>query len=516
MYKALIGIDIGSSSLKVCAFDTAGNLLHHAYEKTPTHQSQDSSWFDAIELRDIALRLLRQTTATIASQGWEVQALATTGMGESFVALDANGNPNSPILAWFDQGPLSQIPVIIAAVQDQQGKDQLFRQTGMEPNPIFTLPKLLHLRERSPRSYDRIATILSVPGYITFCLCGVRCMDYSLASRTMLFDVSNNCWSDTVLRMFALEPGLFPTLVPSGTLLGTILPDIAQTTGLPLDVKVTAGGHDHFCGSLAAGLLKGQRIVDSSGTAESIHGLSSQPGNPFHSFAGFRVGRYVDSAYLYLVGGIVSSGIAVEHAVRMFVPQAGYSFIDDQLSQRKLDQVDIARMPLFLPHLRGSGSPQWDRTSRGVFVGITDHTMPEEMVMSVMEGLSMEFRTIITNLTSHLNEGVAQIVATGGGAKNLFWQQMKADITGLSIEVTDIVETTALGAAMLAGVGSGVYLDLCEATEHVSHPQLRIDPHAGLKSVYDDRYQAYQQLYPATIDINRRLVDIARTYQGVL
>jgi xylulokinase len=133
-----------------------------------------------------------------------------------------------------------------------------------------------------------------------------------------------------------------------------------------------------------------------------------------------------------------------------------------------------------------------------------------------MEGLSMEFRTIITNLTPHLSQGVDQIVATGGGAKNLFWQQMKADITGLSIEVTDIVETTALGAAMLAGVGSGVYRDLREATECVSHPQLRIEPHEGLKSVYDDRYQAYQQLYPATIDINRRLVDIALTYQGVL
>jgi xylulokinase len=514
MHKALVGIDIGSSSLKVCAFDTAGNLLHHAHEKTPTHQSPDSSWFDAVELRDIALRLLQQTTNAIAAQGWQVQALAATGMGESFVALDANGEPIAPILAWFDQGPLRQIPVINAAVQDQQGKDQLFHQTGMEPNPIFTLPKLLHLRERSPKIYDRIATILSVPGYITYCLCGVKCMDYSLASRTMLFDVATNTWSDAVLQLFALEPHLFPNLVPSGTPLGTIKPEIAQRTGLGNEVLVTAGGHDHFCGSFAAGLLKGHRIVDSSGTAESIHGLTSTAGNPFQSFAGFRVGRYVDPAYLYLVGGIVSSGIAVEHAVRMFVPQAGYAFIDEQLAKRKLEQADIARLPLFLPHLRGSGSPQWDRTSRGVFAGLTDNTMPEEMVISVMEGLSMEFRTIITNLTLHLSEGVTQIVATGGGAKNLFWQQMKADITGLSIEVTDIVETTALGVAMLAGVGSGVYHDLREATERVSHPQLRIEPHAGLKSVYDDRYQVYQQLYPATIDINRRLVDIARTYQG--
>jgi len=332
-------------------------------------------------------------------------------------------------------------------------------------------------------------------------LAGVYVTDYSIASRTMAFDITKCQWSEEILDSLGLDVSLFPEPVPAGTVVGRVNAEAANATGLLEGTPVVTGGHDHLCGSLASGILLGRRVFDSSGTAESIHMLVKPSGKLLGLQRSFRIGRYVDSRFLYVVGGIVSSGICVDWGLNVCGGELSYH---DAMSA-------AAEVPpgshglLFLPHMRGGGAPHWDSCSRGAFVGLTPSHTRADIMRSIIEGLCFEVRIILDEMGGLVADAVDGLTVMGGGAFNSFWQQTKANVTGLPVEVPNVREGTAMGAAMLAGIGTGVYTDTHDASVRTYKAKCTYQPKDELKLVYDEFYSAYREFYKSVAGLSHRL-----------
>ena len=310
---------------------------------------------------------------------------------------------------------------------------------------------------------------------------------------------------------------LFPPAVPSGSLIGKITAEAARCTGLRERLPVIAGGHDHFCGSLGAGLLLGNRLVDSSGTSESLHGLLGERVANIEDYVGLSVGLYVDGKSFYAGGGFNSSGVSVDWIVDRCA-----SLKDWSCQERPVDALDYetimsqvfnrppgANQLLYLPHIRGSGYPHWDNNSRGSFVGLRPYHRSPDLVRAVLEGVGFELRSFFECLRRLTSDDIQQITIIGGGARNEYWLQIKADIIGLPVEIPVVKEAAALGAAMLAGVGTGVYVDLVEATQRTYQVDKRFLPNPEYRELYDELYRLNRRLYPDLHEINRDLTQLA-------
>jgi xylulokinase len=494
----LLGIDVGTTSCKAVAYNEAGTAVAQGKAATVTHyEPSGGSYYQPDEIWQAVIRVVRQVLAELPDSA-TITGLSITSMGEAGVPIDAHGEPTYPVITWFDPRSLPQAEQI----RQLLGAERIFKITGLDLNPIFSVPKLMWLRDNEPEIFSRTVKWLNIPDFIYFKMTGAMATDYSIASRTMALDINTKSWSGEILNRVGLDPALFPQLVPSGTVVGTMTGEAAALTGLPAGLPVVAGGHDHYCGSMASGILLGNRVLDSSGTAESIHGLIAGDETFEERFCGFRVGRYIDPEKLYMVGGLVSSGITVDWAMeRVASGDRDYATVMNAAAATPPGAQGL----LFLPHLRGSGAPAWDPRSRGTFVGLqATHNSPE-MLRSVIEGLCFEVRNIVQSLQQKLGYPVELLTVIGGGSKNGFWQQTKADITGIPVEVPDLEEATALGAALLAGVGTGVYRDLKDASSRTYRTKVRYQPHPELRETYDRLFGIYRQVYPAVAGINSEL-----------
>lgn len=513
MKQALLGIDTGSSNLKVCAFSLTGEVVCCVSRKTPTYYGiENSSYFHAQELWSITESLLSQTMVKLEKLGYQPISVAVTGMGESYVGIQENDIVEDLIMTWFDPRPAASLDLIREYEKEIGIVDGVFLQTGMEATCIFTLPKLLYAQSTQIEQFSKLRTILSIPGFITYKLCGQKVFDRSLASRTMLYDLQKKQWATELADRLGLDSSILPPLVDSGQVLGQLKEDVAVATGLPKMLKVCSGGHDHFCGSFSSGLLRGSRVVDSSGTAQSIHGITDVTRNPYNKFEGFRVGQYVDNEHLYIVGGIVSSGNAYDWAVNQFAATKDLDQLDAELTSRGLKTSDFLQLPLFLPHLRGSGAPKWDRKSRGMFCGITDQCTKQQLLFSAIEGLAYESTSVTCKVIASLDTPITSIVVTGGGSRNLFWQQMKANAIGLPLEITAVSESTALGVAMLGAIGIGLYRDFVEASDLLGKTKVVIEPNQEVMGIMAERFGLYETLYDQSISTHQAMQRIDAEY----
>ena len=269
----------------------------------------------------------------------------------------------------------------------------------------------------------------------------------------------------------------------------------AACCGLPAGTPVFAGGHDHICGALAAGAVEPGIVLDSSGTCEEVL-VSSETlsGTRPLSAQGFNAGYHTAPGRFYVSGGIPASGASVDWFRREFpVKEGGAS-------------CPGANGVLFLPHLRGGSSPERDAVSKGAFVGLQARHTHADLRQAVYEGVAFELRRSVEQL---LQGGrPRRVVSIGGGTKNAAWLQIKADVLGTEIEVPAVQECTAFGAALLAGIGAGVYADAADALRRTWRLGQRVAPRAGTRQLYDALYGVYCRLYGTLHPINERLESI--------
>src|ERR687886_1124857 len=304
----LIGADVGTTNIKVLAFDRSGRAIESASSPTPTrYPSPGRADHDPEELWTSFAATLRRVTERLDDPD-RVASIAVASVGEAAVPLDLRGNPTGDIIAWFDGRARPQAERLGRAV----GQDRLFGLTGLSLQPIFGLCKLLWLKENEPDAYSRTATWLNVADFMAFRLCGVAATDYSLASRTLALDLQELRWAEELLNEIGISADLFAPLRQGGTLLGPVTHEAATATGLPEGAGVAAGGHDHVCGALAVGVTQKGTMLNSLGTAEAIFLPLERPlTDPQVGHQGYTQGAHVAGQY-HVFGGQYTSGASVE------------------------------------------------------------------------------------------------------------------------------------------------------------------------------------------------------------
>ena len=330
-------------------------------------------------------------------------------------------------------------------------------------------------------------------------------------NNTLLFDQHKRDWSEEMLQASGIDRRLLCDAYPSGTVLGEVTPAAANATGLPEGTTVVLGGHDHICGTLPVGAFRPGVVLDVIGTWESTLIAMDEPGlTPQLQKTGMWVQTHVARGKYAASGANVAADM-LEWYRKQFGFEARQQAADDEGDQWEHLMAAAAASPpgarriMFLPHMSGSNCPVVDERSLGAFLGLSNLATAGDVLRAMIEGLNYQFLDVITTVEESLGLRLEKLIAVGGATRNEFWMQNKADVVGRPIEVPDVEEATPLGAAILAGIGTGLYRDEEDAFEHVYKPGKTYDPNPELADTYPPKFQIYRQLYPALKPISHQL-----------
>lgn len=496
----LMGIDMGTTHIKVATFDLQGNL--HTLEMSRTNTKslgEGKAVYEPEEIWDSVVALLRRTAEQLAPCD-RVLSISVASMGEAGLLLDAEHRPLTPIFSWFDvrgKEPMEEW-------YRQISPEECFAITGLNYNYIYSLFKLLWIKQNQPEVYGQAVKWLCMPDYIYFRLTGEFATDYSIASRTMLFDIRQREWSQTLLDLAGIDRNLLPPAYQGGTVIGEVSREVCELTGLTGKISVAVGGHDHICGTLAANVIEPGKVMNSSGTAETLNAVfTNLPPLSTDTFSGFNVGCHVVPGLYYLQGEIVSSGVSVEWFLDKFCcADDGTRMSYGEMERRARLAPPGSQGLFFIPHLRGGSPPVPAPFSKGCFLGIRDYHTKDDFLRAIHEGLCCEVAGILKSMESVLGLEFQSIHAIGGGTKNELWMEIKSAAAAKPIEIPQVQESTLLGAALLGGVGAGVYSDHYKAARVTYRPSRVFQPEPELVEKCREITATYQRILPLAREIS--------------
>lgn len=513
MKELLLGVDIGTSNIKAVAFDTTGQQIAKVSTPTITHYPRpDWAYFEPDEIWAAIGGTLRRLMSNLPDDT-EPRAIAFTSMGEAAVPIDSAGQPTHNIIAWFDRRTASLTEWWATEI----GTEQTASITGLPVKTIFGILKLMWIRDNEPDVYARTHCWLNMADYGVFRLCGAKATDYSLASRMMVQDLSVKKWSHDLLDKAGVESNKLAELVPSGILLGHVREVAAAETGLPLGLPVCSGGHDHVCGALALGITDPGDVYDSMGTAESLFIATRKPIlDPALTAAGIGQGIHVAPNRGYAMGGIYFSGGCIDWVRQLLLENVLLDDVTiDEKSTGHERLIELASQveagsggAFFLPHLRQANPPYTDPNSRGAFVGLSSDMNGGHLARAVLEGVAYEFQLAYDSMMANFQLSPQRILASGGSTRNQLLMQIKADVSGQPITVPTVEEATCLGAALLSGIGAGVYTGFEDAAERVEFATRIIEPDQVKHQFYQERYhKVFASLYTTLQKVNWQISD---------
>ena len=470
----LLGIDVGTTHTKVGVYAPDGALLAHAEAPTPREVSGGAEHFPPEALWENAAALIRGVVSEVGI----VKALAVASMGESGVTLDAEGKPTYPVIPWNDSRAAGQMEGLGLP------PEKWFDITGLHPNPIHSVAKWLWLREHAPEAWEKTRGWLSVTGWVRFKLTGEAVMEATQAARTMAYDVRRGAWSGEVLGLARIPQSFLPPVVPGTARVGGVTSKAAALTGLKPGTPVFAGGHDHILAALACGAFSPEVALDSHGTAEALTlGLPTRP-DP-KSAGGFGVGPHVIEGHTYLLGGIYSAGGALEW-VRKLLKAESFDAL-----RALAASVEPGESPLFIAHFHGAAPPFNAPHASGAFVGLTPEHGPAHVARAVYEGIAFELRAGIEDLERVTGKPVQTVRMVGGSASDPLWSPLRAAVLGRPLECARHPDMVTAGAALLAGLGAGVYDSPQEAVARTYASSQTFFPDARTQTLYDAPYERY-------------------------
>lgn len=484
---SILGIDLGSTHIKAGLFRMDGQVLKIASRETPRRKASAGwSYFDPDELWHTALETVQEA---VGDRPEAVEAVGIAGMAETGLLLDRRtGLARSPFLPWFDTSAETQAQFLRLHADPLER----FCRTGIRPTFKCSLAKLLWLRDQAQVSLEDAAWC-SAEDYLAFRLTGALATDPTLAGRTYAFRVDHQEWDAEWLDALGLSPELFPAVLSSGKPLGGLLGGLS--TGLAEGTPVAIAGHDHVVASFGVGAAEPGQAFDSMGTAESFMGTRATQALSNAEYAGgLAYGCYVRPGRQYWSGGISASGGSLEWLRGVLgEPPLSYETLNSLLDQVDDRPGDL----LFFPYLTGSGSPHNDPVVRGAFLGLHAGHRPAQLVKAVLEGVAYEVEFIRRTAEQANGLTIRQVTAAGGGTRNRSWMQIKANITGCEYAVSTVDEAVLLGAALLAGLGSGLYASEADALRSAALRPAQIyrpDPQhqEAYQNIFEQGYLAVQ------------------------
>ncbi len=494
-----LGIDTGTSGTKAVLIDETGKLLasdlHEYALSTPrpqwAEQHPDTDWWSAV------IKAIQGVLAKAGVRGSDVAGVGLTGQMHGSVFLDKNHQVLRPALLWCDARTGAECAEITELLGGTQG---CYETLGQPVFTSFTAPKILWLRKNEPEVYEKVAQVLLPKDYIRFKLTGELAAEVSDASGTSLFDVRKRTWSKTALDKLSIPSEWLPRVVESPEQTGVISAEAAALTGLKAGTPVVGGGGDQAAGAVGCGVVSTGQVVSSLGTSGVVFAHSDtaaiDPQMRVQTFCHAVPGTWGQ------MGCVISAGGSLRWYRDTFAPGTRY----DEITAGAATAPAGCEGLLYLPYLAGERNPYFDPDARGVFFGATLRSTKDYFARAVLEGVSYAFKDLFT-LFAEMGVPVSEIRASGGGAKSALWLQMMADEIDKKHVLLNIDEGPALGAALLAAVGTGAYSSVPEACTATVSTRPGAEPDAAQAAVYNRYYPTYRALYPA---LKSSFLEVAR------
>jgi xylulokinase len=474
----IVGIDIGTQSLKVAVTDRMLKVRGEA--ATPYRvQFPRPGWAEqdpALWERALGPTIARALAEAGATPG-QVSALGVCGQLDGCVAVDGRGRVLTPCLIWMDRRAQEEIEDVPAAL--------IRTRAGVVLDASHMAAKIRWLKRHDASAAAAVRFHQPV-SYLVERLTGRAVMDHALASTTMVYAIDRRRFDTALLDCFEIDGDELPEVAEADSCAGPLSSDGAALTGLPAGITVAVGTGDDFSTPLGAGLLAPGRLAVVLGTGEVVGTV--HPRLALDDSALVETHAYPGGAYFLENPGWLSGGAVAWLCGLMGIE--GFDALDLEAATAPAGANDIT----FIPALTGAMAPEWNAAARGCFYGLTPSHGRPHLARALLEGCAFAMRDVADRLRT-MGAEIRSLLLLGGGARSRLWAQMRADIMGLPALVPQQVDTSPVGAAMLAAVAAGLVADLRAAGGLVQEPVAPLAPEAANREAYDRAYARYRRLF---------------------
>ena len=482
-----MGIDVGTGGTRALLVDDHGRLKHTftaphediLMQRPMWAEQRPQNWWDA------AVLAIRGVLGEAGAKGGDIRGIGLSGQMHGLTLLDKSNHVIRPALIWCDQRSQPQVDEINRAV----GPENVLRWIA---NPVltgFTLPKLLWVRENEPALYEQVRKVLLPKDYLRFQLTGEYATEVSDASGTALFDVVKRRWSWEMVDALGISRDVLPACHESHEISGTISKATAKVTGLAAGTPVVGGGGDQAASAVGNGIVEPGIVSCTLGTSGVVFAHMDQPrydpAGRIHTFCHAVAGAW------HVMGVTQGAGLSLQWFRNHLARGSTYPQLTDEAATAMPGSQGL----FWLPYLMGERTPHLDATARGGWIGLTARHTRADLIRAVLEGVSYSQKDCL-DLIEALGVPLISVRASGGGANSLFWRQMLADVFNKRVVTLETQEGSAYGAALLALVGTGAYIDVPECCHEVIHEIVSLDPQPDQAAGYAQGHRIYQSLYP--------------------
>ncbi len=496
---SLLGVDIGTTGCKATAFSVEGEILGKAYQEYHFLYPQ-KGWMelDSQAVWDKIKMVISQVASQTAKD--PIKAFSVSSFGEAVTPVSKDRRILGNCIIGFDDRGQEYIPQI----EKKISLKRLFAINGNILGHIYTAPKLMWLKEHNPSLYNQTYKFLFWEDLVYYLLGCDAVIDYSLANRSLLFDIHSCDWSDELLNISSLDRAKFAKPIPSGTVIGTISNSIADELGLPKGVKAVTGGHDQCCTALGAGIIKEEVASYGIGTVICITpAFSKMPDLNIMRENNLNIehhtvpGLFVSFLYNFTGGSALKwFRDTFGENEKVLAKKTGKDPYDILLNQIPEEPTNL----LLLPHFAPTGPPLFESKTGGVLAGLTLNTTKGEILKAILEGVTYYFKEGMQCL-EEAGIPIREFRPTGGGAKSKKWLQIKADIFGIPFVSLKVTEAGTLGTAILAGIAINEYASLNEAVERLVKTGEIIEPNLEKQKIYQEKFALYKKFFPKIKDL---------------
>ncbi len=491
-----IGVDLGTSSVKIILMDEFGKVVNTVSKEYPLmfpkpgwSEQNPYDWYEQ------SVAGVKELVAGAGIVPDEVAGISFGGQMHGLVILDKDDNVIRPAILWNDGRTTKECDYL----NDVIGKDKLSEYTANIAFAGFTAPKLLWLKENEPQNFEKIEKIMLPKDYLAYRFSGVHCTDVSDASGMLLFDVKNRCWSKDMLDICGISESQMAKVYESYECVGTLTDAVAEALSLTTEVKVIAGAGDNAAAAVGTGTVGDGACNISLGTSGTIFVSSSSFGvddnNALHSF------DHADGSY-HLMGCMLSAASCNKWWMDEILDTKDYAGEQADITDDKLGCNNV----FYLPYLMGERSPHNNPLARATFTGMSMDTSRTDMTQAVLEGVAFAIRDSF-EVAKELGIDIKSTKICGGGAKSPLWRKIIANVLNIDVCVLETEEGPALGAAMLVAVGTGRYESVNAAAEAIVKVVDVVKPDAEIAMRYEKKYKQFKEIYPAMKPVFDKLAE---------
>jgi xylulokinase len=486
--RLLLGMDISTTAAKALLIDERGEVVISA--TTPLSLSTPRPLWSEQDPADWWSRMqasIRKVLTAASVPGSAVAGIGLTGQMHGLVLLDAKGEVLRPAILWNDQRTGDQCDDIRARL----GKERLIRITGNDALTGFTAPKILWVKQNEPQTFAEVCHILLPKDYIRFKLTDTFATDCADGAGTLLFDLKERTWSDEVLEALEIPSAWLPAVFEGPAITGVVSEKAAAATGLAEGVPVVGGGGDQAAQAVGVGAVEAGILALTLGTSGVVFAPTDapliEPEGRLHAFCHSVPGMW------HLMGVMLSAAGSLQWYHDSLAPDLS---LDDLVSEAESITPGSEGL-LFLPYLTGERTPYPDPNARAAWIGLTIRHGRGHMTRAVLEGVAFGLKDSFSLIQQAGLSEIRQVRISGGGSRSALWRQILADVLDVELATVNTTEGAAYGAALLAGVGIGIWQGVPAACRAIIHVTGKNEPNKETAAIYADFYPRYRALYPA-------------------